>query len=124
MKSTTEMQVTANNQDQRTHWRKKFDYRFLCGDELEKEITLKIREIKDEEVESDKGKKENKPVAYFEGAKKGIVLNKTNCKTLAKLSHSPYMEDWVGMRVTIYAADISAFGQEMKAIRIKPIIPK
>ena len=53
------------------------------------------------------------------GAKKGMILNKTNCKIISKRLDSPYIEQWVGKSITIYAAKVRAFGEMVEALRVK-----
>jgi hypothetical protein len=53
------------------------------------------------EVEAVGRDKEMKPVVYFRGKEKGIVLNKTNAKKIADLTGSKDTEDWSGCKVRI-----------------------
>lgn len=102
------------------HWKKHFDYRFLSGDELTGEITVKIDRVVDEEVfNPSSNSKENALAVYFVGAKKGIVLNKTNAKTIAKVVGSPKTEDWIGKQIIIYPKDGKFFGEQMQVVRVK-----
>jgi hypothetical protein len=55
---------------------------------------------------------------------KPMILNKTNCKIIAKIYGTPYIEDWGGFDVTIYAANVNAFGQTVEALRIETQKPK
>lgn len=104
----------------KTHWKKHFDYRFLSGDELDGEITVTISRVVDEEVFNPSSNSKEKALAiYFEKAKKGIVLNKTNAKTIAKVVGSPYKEDWIGKKIIIYPKQGKFFGETMKVVRVK-----
>ena len=103
----------------KTHWKKHFDYRFLSGEELDdKEITVKISKITTEEAFNGK-EKENVPVLHFEGKDKGVVLNKTNAKVISQVLGSPFIEEWIGKEITLYATEVQAFGQTVPAIRVK-----
>ena len=63
--------------------------------------------------------KEMKPVVYFQGKTKGIVLNKTNAKKIAELASSPNTEDWRGVQIKLYATEVEFGGEHVEAIRVK-----
>lgn len=63
--------------------------------------------------------KEMKPVVYFAGKQKGIVLNKTNSKKIAEIAASPDTDDWHGVQVKLYATEVDFQGETVEAIRIK-----
>jgi hypothetical protein len=102
----------------KTPWKKLFDYRFLSAEELPGEIKVKIKAIEQDEAFNGKTK-EAVTVLKFEGAKKGMILNKTNAKQLAVIAKSPYIEDWIGKEIILTSQTVSAFGQQVPAIRIK-----
>jgi hypothetical protein len=74
--------------------------------------TLKNRDEEDEE----------KPVLYFEEYEKGLVLNRTNAKTIQNL-YGDDTAEWAGKRVQLTAVDVDAFGQVQRALRISPKKP-
>jgi len=103
----------------KTHWKKHFDYRFLSGEELDgKEIKVKIIKVTTEQAFNGK-EKEDVPVLHFEGKDKGVVLNRTNAKTISQVLGSPFVEDWIGKEITLYSTEVQAFGQTVPAIRVK-----
>ena len=102
----------------KTHWKKHFDYRFVSAEELTKETTLTIKGIEQDEAFNGKTK-ETVTVLKFEGALKSMVLNKTNAKAISTTLKSPFTEDWIGKQITIYPTTVSAFGQQVEAIRVK-----
>lgn len=71
------------------------------------------------EIEAVGRDKEMKPVVYFIGKEKGIVLNKTNSKKIAQIASSPDTDDWRGVRVTLYVAETEYGGDTVDCIRIK-----
>ena len=106
--------------DQKTHWKKNFDYRFLSGDELKGEVVVTIERIVTEEVFNPSSNSKEKALAvYFVGKKKGVVLNKTNAKAIVKVTGSPYQEDWIGKKIIIYPKSGKFFGEEMQVVRVK-----
>lgn len=105
---------------EKTHWKKNFDYRFLSGDEIPGEITVEIERVtKEETFNPSSNSKEDVLAVYFKGAKKGIILNKTNAKAIAKVAGTPYQEDWIGTKIIIYPKDGKFFGEQMKVVRVK-----
>lgn len=63
--------------------------------------------------------KEMKPILYFQGKEKGLVLNKTNARNIANLAGSPNTEDWHGFQIRLYATHVEFAGEQVEAIRIK-----
>ena len=101
------------------HWRKYFDERFIGSWDLEDkgDVTVTIARIELEKLHNENGESD-KPVLFFEKGKKGMVLNKTNAKTIEKL-HGPDTDDWKGKQITLYATETSAFGEQVECIRIR-----
>ena len=103
-----------------THWKKHYDYRFISGDDIEKDMTVTIDRVTDEEVfNPSTNSKERAFAIYFKGATKGMILNKTNAKTIAKVVGSPYQEHWIGKQIIIYPKEGTFFGEKMKVVRVK-----
>jgi hypothetical protein len=67
-------------------------------------------------------KKTQKPVAWFEKAQKGFVMNSTNAHIIAAL-YGDDTSDWLGQRITIYPTKVKAFGTMQDCIRVKEEIP-
>lgn len=65
--------------------------------------------------------KEMKPVIYFQGKEKGLVLNKTNASKIAALTGSKDTDDWAGCQIRIYATETEFGGESVECIRIKPV---
>ena len=104
-------------------YRTMFDRDYISHFDLDgKEVTVKIVSVKAGELTANGGKKTKKPVIYFEGAERGLALNKTNSKTIAGL-YGNKTEDWIGKRITMFTTTTSFGGEVMDCIRIKPQIP-
>ena len=71
------------------------------------------------EVEPIGRNKEIKPVLYFAGKEKGLVLNKTNAKKIAELTGSKDTDDWSGCQIRIYATETEFGGETVECIRVK-----
>lgn len=63
--------------------------------------------------------REMKPVVYFEGKEKGLVLNKTNSTKIVQIAGSTETDDWNGIRVAIYPTETSFQGDQVECVRIK-----
>lgn len=110
----------------KTHWKNEFNYDYLGSYSLNpgQEMVLTIKETKQEQVVGGDGKKQECFVAYFVEPQKPMILNKTNCKTIAKIYNTPYIEEWVGKKIQVFASKVRAFGEETEALRIRPNAPK
>ena len=85
----------------KTHFKKYFHPDYIGAYILApgEEKVVKITHVKTESVTGTNGKKQDCMVAYLEG-EKPFILNRTNCKTIAKVYNSPYVEDWAGKLIT------------------------
>lgn len=110
----------------KTHWKKLTNPDYLGAYSLEpgQELNLTIKNVVRQQVTGADGKKEECTVAYFTENVKPMILNVTNCKTIQKLYDNPYIEDWSGKKVTIYATKVKAFGESVEALRIRNKIPE
>jgi hypothetical protein len=76
-----------------------------------------------EELEDRDGEKMNKPVLYFQGATKGLVLNRTNWDRIA-LQHGDDSDKWPGKKIVLGTEIVTAFGETKPALRIRVPLPK
>ncbi|AOP78611.1 hypothetical protein BFV68_13570 [Enterobacter hormaechei subsp. steigerwaltii] len=111
----------------KTHYRKAFDSPYLSSADIVEPTVLTIARAT---LENDKTKK-SKDVfntAYFEerelrpGEKlKPMILNATNSKMLKSITGSAFLEDWVGVKVTVYVDKNVRFGKEsVEGLRLSP----
>ena len=99
-------------------WKKNFDYRFISGEDLiEKDVTLTIKAVGIDEAFNGH-KQEDVVVISFEETEKMMVLNKTNAKTITKRTGTVNVEDWKGFQLRLTCETVSAFGQQVLAIRV------
>ena len=59
-----------------------------------------------------------KPVVYFEGKEKGLVLNVTNGKFIAEL-FGDEMDDWAGNKIVLYEAMVQFRDKMVPATRVR-----
>lgn len=88
------------------------------------EVAATIKEVVLESLKSRERGEENKPVMYFKELPKGLIVNKTNWGICAKLFNSDDSDDWLSERVLMTTVDVDAFGDVVRAIRIKNQKPK
>jgi hypothetical protein len=88
------------------------------------DVAATIKEVVLESLKSRERGEENKPVMYFKELPKGLIVNKTNWGICAKLFGSDDSDDWLNERVLMTTVDVDAFGDVVKAIRIKSQKPK
>lgn len=81
-----------------------------------------IKDVDFAEVGQDKQKK---PVIFFKGIPKGMVLNKTNIQALEMATGESDTDDWAGKRVTLYEGETTdPSGKLVPCLRIKSKAPK
>jgi len=61
---------------------------------------------------------EDKPILYFQGKEKGLVLNKTNANMIAEIAKDEETDHWTGVRITIYSTKVDFQGRRVDAIRV------
>ena len=115
------------SEEKKTHFKRLFNPDYIGAYALEpgQDLVLTIKQIKVESITNCDGRKEDAPVMRFEEKNvKPMILNATNSKTIKKIYKSPYLEDWIGKKIQVYAANIRAFGEEMEALRVREYIPR
>jgi hypothetical protein len=63
--------------------------------------------------------REPKPVVYFVGKTKGLLLNKTNALALEQIAGSPQTEQWIGVKVKLVAATATFGGESFAVVRVQ-----
>ena len=98
-----------------------FPSTYLKASDLQgREITVTIDRAEMEPI-GQGDKKENKPILYFRGKEKGVVLNKTNSFAIAD-AYGKNTDDWIGQQVILFCAWVDFQGRSVEAIRIR--VPK
>lgn len=92
-----------------------FPSKYLKASDLKgQHITVTIDRV---EFESMDGKQ--KPIVYFKGKEKGLVLNKTNSNAIEGMTGTPETDEWAGVRVALFATKVEYQGKRVDAIRIE-----
>lgn len=102
--------------------RKAFPSKYLKAGDLDgKRVTLTIDRV---EVESlgQGNDQEEKPILYFVGKDKGLVLNVTNTNTIVMdiASGDEETDNWHGLRCTLYESKTEMGGKRVPCLRIDP----
>lgn len=110
----------------KTHYKKLFNPDYLGAYSLDpgQELILTIKTVVSEKVKNADGREDDCMVAKFTENVKPMILNKTNAKTIAAVFQSPYIEDWAGKQIQVYADKVKAFGSVVEALRVRPFYPK
>jgi len=108
----------------RTHWKKLINPDYLGAYSLDNPtMVVTIQSVSKETIVGEGGKKDEVIVAKLVG-QKPMILNRTNCKVIAKLYGSNFIEDWFGKKITLYIAEVKIGGELVEALRVQPAIPK
>ena len=62
----------------------------------------------------------DKPILRFKGTDKGLILNKTNARTIG-LTYGNEMDNWIDKKITLYATTCEAFGETVPCVRVRPM---
>ncbi len=98
-----------------SRWLKASD--FEDGDQV-----MTISDLKTEKIGQGRDA-DDKWVLFFEEDEKGLVLNKTNTNTIAKL-HGDDTDEWIGKQVTLFATEVQFQSEMVEAIRIRSKPPR
>jgi hypothetical protein len=99
-----------------------FPSKYLRAEDLPENgySSLTIIAVQEEEMQLDPKKTATKKwVIYFEDLEKGLVLNKTNAVTIAKL-YGEETSHWTGDRVGLVVREVEFSGKVVPAIRVVP----
>ena len=92
-----------------------FPSKFLKASDLQdKAVVVTIERVEMDSITDDT----TKPVVYFVGKEKGLVLNKTNTKTISNL-YGGESDEWAGKSITIYPTETDFQGERVECIRVK-----
>lgn len=64
-----------------------------------------------------------KPVIYFRGQQKGLVLNRTNANTIVEM-HGEDPRNWPGKEIAIFPTRVDFKGKRTDAIRVQFVQPQ
>lgn len=108
------------------HWKKTTNPTYLGSWDFDdgKDMIVQVKDLKQDMIQTQTGGREEKTVMYFEGDVKPLILNKTNMKAIEKSTGSAYLDEWVGKKLQLYVAAVSAFGEMTMAVRVREFAPQ
>ena len=109
-----------------THWKRLINPDYLGAYSLDpgKDMILTIKAVRREMITGTGGKQEECTVCHWQENQKPMILNRTNCKTISKVCGSPYIEQWAGHRIQIYATTTRMAGEMVECLRIRDKAPE
>lgn len=91
-----------------------FPSKYLKADDLQnREVRVSMSHVEKEKLGED-----NKLVLYFQGKDKGLVLNKTNSRTIAD-EYGDDTDDWKGGDIFLFSVMTDYQGKVAPAIRVR-----
>ena len=105
-----------------THWKKLTNPNYLGAYAFDQneEKTVTIESVTEESVTGSDGREADCMVLHFkEPNVKPMILNRTNAKTIEKITGTPYIEEWEGQKIILVVRTVTAFGGEVDAVRVK-----
>ena len=91
-----------------------FPSNYLKAADLQgRQVKVKIDRVEMEEIGG-----EPKPILYFVGKEKGVVMNKTNANNIAS-AYGDDTDDWQDAEIILYEAMVDFQGKSVPAIRIR-----
>ena len=95
--------------------------RYLTKEDVDPPLNVTIKKVIKENVGMEGEESREKFVMFFEGQKKGMVLNFTNGTILEEITKSDDSEGWVGWKIQLYSEPNIFFGgKKTGGIRIRP----
>lgn len=110
-----------------THWKKLTNPDYLGAYAIEpgEDLIATISGAKKEVFTGNSGKKDEGLIVRFEEANiKPLICNATNAKAITKALGTPYIEEWRGRKIAMYATEVSAFGDTVEALRVRTSAPR
>lgn len=92
-----------------------FPTKYLAASDLMgHEVACTMSDVRYEIMPDD----EQKPVLYFQGKQKGLVLNKTNANVIAE-QHGHETDEWNGKQIVLFPTQTDFGGRTVPCIRVK-----
>lgn len=95
-----------------------FPSKYLKAADLQGKQARVVMDRVDEEQVGNNPNEDPKPILYFVGKEKGMVLNKTNAGNIAD-TYGDDSEDWHGEEIILFEAMVDFQGRTVPAIRVR-----
>jgi hypothetical protein len=98
--------------------------KYLKKEDIPSPVNTSILWIKKEEVTAPGKGTEKRLVLYFDGLKKGLVLNRTNAEALLEITGTDDTENWGDTPVQLWVdPDVTYGGKKIGGIRMRKPAP-
>jgi len=98
------------------NYRDSFKSKYVKAADLKgKRVPVTIEEVRSDDI----GRGEIRLVCYFRNQSKGLILNRTNCATIAKIAGTEDLDRWPGTRVVLVSRLVDFRGEQVDAVRIE-----
>lgn len=105
------------------HYKLLFPSEYVGAHDLNgRDYTVTMASVTVQELMMQGGVKDKKPVVTFSDAKKKLILNKTNARTVAAL-YGNDTEAWKGQKITLYPTTTKCGRETVECIRIRDRAP-
>jgi hypothetical protein len=99
-----------------------FPSQWLRSEDLNGPSVVTIIQVRDVKFPGQRGESDQiKPVLVFRELEKDMIVNKTNFQALARITGRDSTEEWIGSKIQLRVEQVSAFGDVVDAIRIRPV---
>lgn len=100
-----------------------FPSKYLSAKDLGGRVfQLPISGVQMEEIQDNDGKK-HKPVIFFQGAQKGMILNKTNAESISMVLGDE-TNDWIGHKLELFVMKVQGPNGIVDGLRCRVILPQ
>jgi len=79
----------------------------------------KVVSISEVTSETFKNSSDPKPLVYFKGMRKPLILNRTNTDAIEDIAGTDEMNDWPGVKVEIFPSTVEVNGETKDCIRVR-----
>ena len=98
--------------------------KYLKKEDIPSPVNTSILWTKEEEVTAPGKGTDIRVVLYFDGLKKGLVLNTVNAETLLEITGTDDYDEWADTPVQLYVdPDVTYGGKKIGGIRIRKPAP-
>jgi hypothetical protein len=96
-----------------------FEKKYWSAPDLKKPVAVEIETVNVEVLKARDGTTSRKPVIYFRGTKKALVVNATNFDLICDITGESDTDHWPGHRIELHASTTPMAGQMVPCVRVR-----
>jgi len=101
-----------------------FPSKYIAAADLQgHDVPVCIQTVRMEAVEGKNGQRDELPIIYFHGKKKGMVLNVTNSNTISDMYGSE-TDNWANKWITLFPTTTEFGGKMVDCLRVRQTPPQ